>query len=154
MIRLRINGATALGATCLGTALVFSSTATALEFGSSARASILYDTPAISAGKLAVISAGYPLEKVVTTPGWVKVRDETGALAWMEESAFSTKRTLLINTPLAHVLEKPLDNAPTRFRVPRSVTLELIAPVEGGWVKVRHLSGQEGYARIRDVWGL
>lgn len=158
-MRLRIIGATCLGATCravtyLGAALAFSTTATALEFGSSARASIMYDTPATSAGKLAVISAGYPLEKVITTTGWVKVRDETGALAWIEESAFSAKRTLLINTPLAHVLEKPLDNAPTRFRVPRGVTLELIAPVEGGWVKVRHASGQEGYARIRDVWGL
>lgn len=158
-MHLRINGATCLRATCLraaflGAALAISTAATALEFGSSARASILYETPAISAGKLAVISAGYPLEKVVTIPGWVKVRDETGALAWMEESAFSTKRTLLIKAPLAHVLEKPLDNAPTRFRVPRGVTLELIAPVEGGWIKVRHLSGQEGYARIRDVWGL
>lgn len=157
MIRLRINAAiwpSIVDAICLSTGLAFSSTATALEFGSSARASIMYDTPATNAGKLAVISADYPLEKVITTTGWIKVRDETGALAWIEASAFSAKRTLLINTPLAHVREKPLDNAPTRFRVQRGVTLEPIAPVEGGWVKVRHASGQEGYARIRDVWGL
>lgn len=126
----------------------------ALEFGSAARPVILYDAPTSTASKMAVINAGYPLEKIVSANGWVKVRDETGALAWIEESAFSAKRTLLVSAPLAHVLEKPLDNASARFRVQRGVMLDLIAPGEGGWVKVRHANGQEGYARIRDIWGL
>jgi len=136
------------------TVLATSAPAGALEFGSSAHASILYDAPAATAAKVAVISAGYPLEKLVSAPGWVKVRDETGALAWIEESALSARRTLLVNVAVTPIQEKPFNDAPTRFRVQRGVVLDLVAPVEGGWVRVRHASGQEGYARIRDVWGL
>jgi SH3-like domain-containing protein len=126
----------------------------ALDFASTQRPAILYDAPSTAATKVAVVSAGYPLEKVVSTSGWTKVRGETGKLAWIEESSLSTKRTLLVTVPLTLVMEKPMEDAPVLFRVARGVTLDMLLPTEGGWVKVRHASGQEGYVQIRDVWGL
>lgn len=144
---------------CAGALLLMACVATsspvfALEFGSAAHASILYAAPASTAAKIAVVNAGYPLEKVIVNNSWVKVRDDTGALGWIEASAFSAKRTVLVNAPFAQISEKPLDSAPVRFRAQRGVMLDMLAPAEGGWLKVRHASGQEGYARMRDVWGL
>lgn len=134
--------------------LVLVAPAWALDFASTLRPAILYDAPSSAAGKIAVISVGYPLEKVVSTTGWIKVRDETGKLAWVEESALSPKRTLLVSAAVAQVMEKPMEDSPARFRVARGGVLDMLLPEEGGWVKVRHASGQEGYMRIRDVWGL
>jgi SH3-like domain-containing protein len=135
-------------------ALVLAMPVWALDFASTLRPAILYNAPSSTADKVAVISAGYPLEKLVSTAGWAKVRDETGKLAWVEESAISPKRTLLVSAAVAQVMEKPMEDSPTRFRVARGVVLDMSLPEEGGWVKVRHASGQEGYMRIRDVWGL
>lgn len=134
--------------------LMLAAPAWALDFVSTQRPAILYDAPSSAANKVAVISAGYPLEKLVATAGWTKVRDDTGKLAWIEESALGTKRTLLVKAPVAQILEKPMDDAAVRFRVARGVVLDMLLPAENGWVKVRHASGQEGYVSIRDVWGL
>jgi SH3-like domain-containing protein len=137
-----------------GLLLALAAPAWALDFASTQRPTILYDAPSTAAGKVAVVSAGYPLEKVVSTSGWTKVRGETGKLAWIEESALSAKRTLLVIVPLALVMEKPMDDAPVLFRASQGVILDMLAPAEAGWAKVRHASGQEGYVRISDVWGL
>jgi SH3-like domain-containing protein len=140
--------------TAAGLLLALTAPAWALDFASTQRPAILYDAPSSAASKIAVISAGYPLEKLVSTAGWIKVRDESGKLAWIEESALGGKRTLLVSAPVAPITEKPAEDAPVRFRAVRGVVLDMLLPAEGGWVKVRHASGQEGYARIGDVWGL
>jgi SH3-like domain-containing protein len=137
-----------------GLLLVLAAPAWALEFVSALRPAILYDAPSAGANKVAVISAGYPLERVVEEAGWAKVRDETGKLAWAEASALGARRTLLVSVPLAQVLEKPAEGAAVRFRAARGLILDMQLPPEGNWVKVRHATGQEGYARMRDVWGL
>ena len=133
---------------------MLSSPVSALDFGSSRRAAVLFDAPASSAQKVAVVSAGYPLEKIISTQGWIKVRDETGALAWIEADILENKRTLLVTHDLAAALDKPLDTATVRFKVQRGVMLTPVAPMESGWIKVRHASGQEGYMRVRHLWGL
>jgi SH3-like domain-containing protein len=126
----------------------------ALDFASTIRPAILYDAPSAAAEKVAVVSSGYPLERIVTTAGWVKVRDETGSLLWIEDSALGKGRTLRIKVPVAQILESPSDIAPPSFRASQGVTLEIVAPESAGWIKVRHASGQEGYLRISDAWGL
>lgn len=145
---------TCRGAIVFLAGLLIHQTASAFEFGTAARAAILYDGPAKAATRIAVVSTGYPLEKLISANGWVKVRDASGALGWIDEADLGSKRTVLINAPVSAVLEKPLDSATVRFRVQQGVVLDVIAPVEGGWVKVRHTSGQEGYAKIRELWGL
>lgn len=126
----------------------------ALDFASTVRPAILYDAPSVAAEKVAVVSSGYPLERIVTTAGWVKVRDETGSLLWIEESALGTGRTLRIKVPVAQIMETPSDTAPPLFRASQGVTLEIVASAAAGWIKVRHAGGQVGYLRISDAWGL
>lgn len=137
-----------------GLLLALTESVLALDFASTQRPTILYDAPSSAADKVVIVSSGYPLEKVVSTAGWVKVRDETGKLAWVEESALGSKRTLMVNTQVAQVMEKPSEDASIKFRVSRGVVLDMLQPGEGGWVKVRHADGQEGYLKISDVWGL
>ena len=129
-------------------------TARALDFVSTARAAILYDAPSRAAEKVAAVSASYPLEKISAVEGWVKVRDDTGRLSWLEASALGTQRTLRIAVPIALVMEKPADDSKPRFRAAEGVVLDIVQPPSTGWVKVRHASGQEGYLRSRDAWGL
>ncbi len=134
--------------------LAFAVPAAALEFGSSSRVAILYDAPAASAQKVSIVSAGYPLEKIITTRDWIKVRDDSGALLWIEAAALAGKPSLLVTAALAQVHETPADTAAVRFNVRRGVILEPIAKASSGWIKIRHASGQEGYTRVRHLWGL
>jgi len=67
--------------------------ASALEYRSTGRAAILYDAPSTAAGKLAVAGSGLPLEVVVDTDTWVKVRDYPGRLAWIEKAALDGPHT-------------------------------------------------------------
>lgn len=137
-----------------GWLLALAMPAWALDFATTKQPAILYDAPSSAAAKIAVISAGYPLEKLVTAAGWTKVRDETGKLAWIEESALGDKRTLLITVPEARIMETPREDATVRFRAAQGVILEILPGQENGWAKVQHASGQQGYVRVRDVWGL
>ncbi len=136
-----------------GLMLLLGAPAWALDFVSTQRPAILYDAPSSAADKIAVISAGYPLEKLVAAAGWTKVRDDSGKLAWIEDSALSDKRTLLVTAAAAPITESPSEGAPVRFRAAQGVILELLPGQEPGWAKVRHASGQQGYIRLRDVWG-
>ncbi len=138
----------------IGLLLALAAPAWALDFATTQQPAILYDAPSSAASKVAVISAGYPLEKLVTAAGWTKVRDETGKLAWIEESSLGGKRTLLVTVPEARIMETPREDAPVRFRAAQGVILEILPGQENGWAKVQHASGQQGYVRIRDVWGL
>lgn len=128
--------------------------ALALDFVSTARPAILYDAPSTAAGKVVVVSSNYPLERIVATDGWVKVRDDTGSLLWIEVSALGKRRTVRVNVPIAQILEKPEDNAAIGFRAAQGVSLEILDGGSNGWIKVRHASGKEGYLRSRDAWGL
>lgn len=137
-----------------GLILALAMPASALDFVSTQRPAILYDAPSTAAEKVGVISAGYPLEKLVTAAGWTKVRDNSGKLAWIEEAALSDKRTLLVVVPVALVMESPREDAPVSFRAAQGVVLDLLPGQETGWAKVLHASGKQGYARLRDVWGM
>lgn len=128
--------------------------AQALEFVYSSQPAILYDNAETTAPRIAIVGAGYPLEKISGASGWSRVRDETGTIAWIEDAALGGKRTVLVNATSADVYDKPSDQARVRYRVAHDVLLELISPLEGGWAKIRHASGQEGYIRIRNLWGL
>lgn len=125
----------------------------ALDFVSTARPAILYDAPSLAAEKVAIVGSDYPLEKIVATAGWIKVRDETGSLLWIEETALGKRQTVRIAVPVAQILEKPEDSAPVGFRAAQGVALEIINSGSDGWIKVRHASGKEGYLRSRDAWG-
>lgn len=136
-------------------ALVFPGyAAAALEFYSiKENAVIMYDAPSLRAGKLYVASQDLPVEAVVRVEGWVKVRDSSGSLAWVEEAALSEKRHVIVIAPAADVHRAADDNSPLVFQASLGVILEWLESAGVGWVRVRHRDGQEGYVRTVQVWG-
>ena len=127
----------------------------ATEFRSVAEdAAVLYDAPSLKAQKLYLLGRDYPLEVVVVLEGWIKVRDASGELAWVENKSLSNKRNVMVNVPLADVRQAPNDSAPLVFQAQQSVLLELVELSDPGWIKVRHRDGQTGYVHTNQVWGL
>jgi len=138
--------------------ILLAGSANAAEFFSTSEAAVLYDAPSVKARPLFVVGRDVPLEVIVTVEGWLKVRDATGAVAWVERKALSDKRMLAVRTATADVLASADAAAPVVFKAEQNVLLELADPSYAtntpGWVKVRHRDGQAGYIRIAQVWGL
>lgn len=137
-----------------GLLLALTQPAGALEYRSTGRAALLYDAPSTAAGKLAVAGSGLPLEVVVDTQGWVKVRDYTGRLAWVEKSALGGPRTVMIKADASAIRQQPRADAEVVFRAARGVLLEITGkPDAYGWLPVKHADGLAGWVPVREVWG-
>lgn len=116
-------------------------------------AAVLYDAPSRAATRLYVVSRNYPLEVIVNLDAWVKVRDHTGALAWIEAKAFGAKRMVLVTGASAEVRTRPEDAASVAFVAAQNVALELVDVAPAGWLHVRAADGADGYVRASQVWG-
>jgi SH3-like domain-containing protein len=128
--------------------------AAALEFRSVAsNAAIAYDAPSAKANKVFILGKGYPVELLVTLPGWYKVRDAAGELVWIEAKDLSPTRTLMVKVARADVRAAPEDDAPVVFQVEQDVLLDFL-DLSGAFAHVRHSDGATGYIRISQVWGL
>ncbi len=139
-----------LGAALLAVAVP----AHALDYVSVADGSaILYDAPSLKAKKLFVVSRYLPLEQVVSLDSWVKVRDSSGSLSWIEKRALSNKRFVVVTAALAAMRQAPEENAAVVLQARQQVALELLENTGGGWLKVRHQDGVTGYVKTADVWG-
>jgi SH3-like domain-containing protein len=116
-------------------------------------AAVLYDAPSRQATPLFVVSRSYPLEVIVNLEAWVKVRDSSGALTWIEKKALGDKRMVLVTAPSADVRQLAEDGAPTVFKAQQNVALELVEIAPNGWLRVRHSDGAAGFVRADAVWG-
>ncbi len=116
-------------------------------------AAVLYDAPSRQAKPLYVASRHYPVEVIVNLEAWVKVRDHTGALTWVERKLLAEQRMVVVTAPAADVRVRPEDAAPAAFVAAQNVALEYLGAVPGGWLRVRHPDGAEGYLRANLVWG-
>lgn len=126
-----------------------------IEFLSIAdQAVIMYNAPSVKAEKLFVAGRHLPVEAVVNVEGWVKVRDSSGRLAWVEKKALSSKRFVIVTVPLANVYRAADENSGLVFQAQERVLLEWIATNNDGWVKVRHPDGPVGFVRISQIWGI
>lgn len=139
----------------LGVALLLSSAcSSAVDFVSVATShAILYDAPSLKAQKQFVVNRYMPFEQVVTLDEWIKVRDRSGGLYWIEKRALSNKRFVFAVAPLVDVRAQPELTAPLSYQVRQQVALELLENTGTGWLKVRHSDGDLGYLRSNDVWG-
>jgi hypothetical protein len=129
--------------------------ASAAEFRATADPAVLYDAPSVKAKPLFVFGRDTPLEVIVPLEGWVKVRDASGSIGWVEKKTLSDKRSLVVRVPVAEILANPEPGAQLVFRAEHNVLLELAEPASSaanttapGWVKVRHRDGQVGFVRI------
>jgi SH3-like domain-containing protein len=114
---------------------------------------IMFDAPSIKGRKLFAAPAGMPVEVVITSGDWSRVRDAAGELAWVENKSLTNKRMLVVEAAQATVRSAADDTAPVVFTAVKGVLLELAEPVASSWVKVRHRDGDIGYAKASDVWG-
>ena len=114
---------------------------------------ILYDAPSLKAKKLFVVNRYMPFEQVVTLENWIKVRDRSGGLYWVEKHALSNRKYVFALNPLVDAYANPDASAPPVFQVKQQVALEVLESTGTGWVKVRHRDGDVGYVRNADVWG-
>lgn len=119
----------------------------------SENSAILYDAPSLKAKKLFVVNRYMPFELVVVLDSWVKVRDRSGGLYWVEKSALSGKRYVYALLPVLDVLAEPDPGAPRLFQVRQQVALEYLETTDTGWVKVRYQDTDVGYVNGTDVWG-
>lgn len=116
---------------------------------------ILYDAPTLRATRLFAAPRGMPLEIIVAQGDWLRVRDSSGGLSWVEKKAVVDRRTVTAKstgTPV-EVYAAPAADAPVVYRVQPSVLLEVTGSPAGGWVPVRHRDGAAGYVKASDVWG-
>lgn len=132
--------------------LLASQAVCAAEFVSVAEPAILYDANSLKAKKLYVATRYLPLEQLVVLSGWVKARDASGKVFWIEKRNLSSKRYVVVTAREAIVRQSWSSSAPLAFRAERQVGLEWLGNV-GGWVKVRHQDGSTGYVNGVDVWG-
>ena len=147
-------GARLAPALSLALGLLLSPLALALDFRSVATpAAVLYDAPSLKARKLFILNQGYPVEVVVTLDTWLKVRDASGELAWVEAKNLSTQRSVMVKVARAEVRRAPDEGAPVVFLVEQDGLLEVIE-IADNWAQVRHRDGATGYVRITQVWGL
>lgn len=133
--------------------LAASTAAQAFDFVSVAEPAILYDANSLKAKKLFVATRYLPLEQVVVLDNWVKVRDNSGKLFWIEKRQLSNKRYVMVTVPTAIVRRSPDDRAEVVFKATQQLGLEWLGNTGAGWVKVRHADGTMGYVKSGDAWG-
>ncbi|MEW6119953.1 MAG: SH3 domain-containing protein [Pseudomonadota bacterium] len=127
----------------------------ALEYRSTARPALLYDAPSTAAARLAVAGIGLPLEIVVDTEAWVKVRDPGGRLAWIEKAALGSVRTVMVKAETgSSVRAQPRADAEIVFRAAPGVLLTPTGNADPyGWLPVKHADGLAGWLPSHEVWG-
>jgi SH3-like domain-containing protein len=134
--------------------LLSANAACALEYVSvSDNTAVLYDANSSKSKKLFVISRYTPMEAVVNLQNWIKVRDSSGTMAWIERRSVSDKHYVVVSVAVASVLRAPEANAPVIYQVSRNVAMESLGVNGGGWIKVRDQDGTLGYMKSIEVWG-
>ena len=129
--------------------------AQAADFRSVAEsAAVMYDAPSKASTPVYVASRFYPVEVIVNLDAWVKVRDHTGVLSWVEKKSLSERRMVLVTAPNVEVKIRAEDAAPAAFQATQNVALDLVEIAPGGWVRVRHADGSAGFLKSTLVWGL
>ncbi len=117
-------------------------------------AAVMYDAPSRASTPVYVASRYYPVEVIVNLDAWVKVRDHTGTLSWIERKSLTDRRMVIVTAPNVEVKSKADDASPSAFQATQNVALELVEIAPGGWVRVRHPDGSGGFVKSSLVWGL
>ena len=137
-----------------GVLLVLAHSASALEYRTTARPAVLYDAPSTAAGKVAIAGSGLPLEVVVDTESWIKVRDHSGRLAWIEQSALGSVKSVMVKAESSAIRQQPRPDAEIAFHAVRGVLLETTGEANAfGWMPVKHANGLTGWLPAHEVWG-
>ena len=137
-----------------GLAFALVQSAAALDYGTTARAALIYDAPSPAARKIAIAGGGLPLEVILESQSWLKVRDPNGHLGWIEKSALGKGRNVMIKAESSAIRKRPHPEADIAFHASRGVLLEVTGEPDGfGWLPVRHAGGLSGWLPAHEAWG-
>ena len=125
----------------------------ALEYKALAEHAIVYDAGSRQANPQFILLRGTPVEIIVTVEKWVKIREQSGGLGWVERSQVADGNNVIVVTP-TEIRQQPDAAAPVVLPVARNVLLEFVEKPTGAWLKVRYRDGQTGYVALRAVWGI
>lgn len=126
----------------------------AVEFQSvGANPAVMYDAPSERGRRVFVAPRGMPVEVVLGYGEWIKVRDASGDLSWIEAKALSPKRNVIVDVANFKMRVAPDVAATVVASADKGVLLEYAGAAVPGWIKVRHRDGTAGFARVSDVWG-
>ena len=127
----------------------------ALEFRALAEhGTVFYDAPSAQARKLFVGSRGMPLEVLIENRDWLRVRDQSGALAWVEKKALSDKRSVVVAINKAEV-RVAADASPACCSWPRKACcFSCWKRARPAGSRSKHRDGAIGFIRIEEVWGV
>ncbi|WP_223871884.1 SH3 domain-containing protein [Candidatus Dactylopiibacterium carminicum] len=128
--------------------------AQAFDYKNVTEHAIVYDAGSTKATSLFILRRGTPVEVIVSINRWVKVREASGGLGWVESSQLGDARQVIVTEARASLRESPDENAPEVLVVGRDVLLEVLESPAGSWLKVRHQDGQAGFISIRSIWGI
>lgn len=115
---------------------------------------VLCDTPSLQGKKQFILSQQYPVEVLVNLGDWLKVRDQSGGLNWLENKNTTTKPTVLISSAQVEIRQTADVSSSVVFTAKKDVVLEVLEPAKNGWVKVKHVDGLMGYLQTSAVWGI
>lgn len=116
---------------------------------------ILYDAPSEKGRRVFIAPAHMPIEVVLGYGAWTKVRDASNALFWMQTNALTDTRYVIVKTRIAKIYAETNVDGPVVFTANQNVVLEYVEPANTfGWIKVKHESGQTGYIKSTDIWGV
>ena len=119
-------------------------------------AAVLYDGPSKQAKKLFVAPRGMPVEVLSILPAWVKIRDQSGDVLWMDRAELGPVKSVL-TTSVVNIRQSAQETGLVLFQVEKGVLLEMTEAVGAsgaGWVKVRHADGSYGFVKLTEVFGI
>lgn len=126
----------------------------AADFSSVApRYAVMYDAPTQKGRKLHIAPGGMPVEVILQSGDWSRVRDASGELSWIQTAALMSRRTLIVEADRGTVYAAENESSPVVFTAAKGVLLDLAEPIRSGWIKVRHRDGETGFIRASEVWG-
>ncbi len=114
---------------------------------------VLYNAPSERGRAMFIAPRGMPVEIILTQNGWSKVRDVAGDLSWINASALTSKRNVIVTSANLKLHVTAEENAAVVATVDKGVLLELLASPTAGWVKLKHKDGPVGFAKTAEVWG-
>ena len=135
-------------------ALLGTAHAASVEFKSiGLTAAVMFDVPSQRGRKMFIAPPGMPVEIVVVSGEWSRVRDLSGELSWVESRALTNQRNVIVEVPQVTVRATASESAVAVFTASKGVLLELAEPITSSWIKVKHRDGETGYLKASEVWG-
>ena len=141
---------------CALTALTLCISAWALDMRAPNDNVVVYDGGSTQATPQFILLRGTPVELIVTTDKWSKIREAGGGMGWVERSQLIDRTQVIVTAANGEVRQAPDAASPLVFAAQKDVLLDIADKPVGGWVKVRHRDGQwtDDFRVVREELGM